>query len=466
MAKLNFFSLLQKLEPEEIAGFHKYLKQIQGKNSVSVRVFEYYRKFHPDFSDQKKMNVEYAAEKIFPKPLSEKRTQRPNLPNTFSDLFKLLKEYLIIDSVRKDEKNAELIWLDFLYKRRLASFFSSQTDSIYGKIRQEAVQLSEANQRYLGLLSAFQFQNLALQTQSPPIQAMQQCLDALRTYQEMWLEKMECQLVNARKVRPDAIAKQSDMVAMPTELRDIYRMIHQMILNEDESLFNEVEKILIENIGSIDPKELQIILAPLRNFLAGKIRKDRDNPWVAKYHELNLFRLQYDPTTRKGQIQPQEFTNIVSVATRLDKVEWAKSFIGEYGPQLDKGSRDNNIRLANATILFTEGQFKQCFELLNQDEFKDFYESMRARTLVLRCYFELKKDPDAILANCHSFEAFLDRNRKPKKEPLEATLEFVRICKSIVSMTTDKKVLLKRIQEKPNLILSHWLEKQVRKYRV
>ncbi|MBL7781572.1 MAG: hypothetical protein JNM22_10180 [Saprospiraceae bacterium] len=223
---------------------------------------------------------------------------------------------------------------------------------------------------------------------------------------------------------------------------------------------------MIENIGSIDPKELQIILAPLRNFLAGKIRKDRDNPWVAKYHELNLFRLQYDPTTRKGQIQPQEFTNIVSVATRLDKVEWAKSFIGEYGPQLDKGSRDNNIRLANATILFTEGQFKQCFELLNQDEFKDFYESMRARTLVLRCYFELKKDPDAILANCHSFEAFLDRNRKPKKEPLEATLEFVRICKSIVSMTTDKKVLLKRIQEKPNLILSHWLEKQVRKYRV
>ncbi|MBL7781575.1 MAG: hypothetical protein JNM22_10195 [Saprospiraceae bacterium] len=240
MAKLNFFSLLQKLEPEEIAGFHKYLKQIQGKNSVSVRVFEYYRKFHPDFSDQKKMNVEYAAEKIFPKPLSEKRTQRPNLPNTFSDLFKLLKEYLIIDSVRKDEKNAELIWLDFLYKRRLASFFSSQTDSIYGKIRQEAVQLSEANQRYLGLLSAFQFQNLALQTQSPPIQAMQQCLDALRTYQEMWLEKMECQLVNARKVRPDAIAKQSDMVAMPTELRDIYRMIHQMILNEDESLFNRL----------------------------------------------------------------------------------------------------------------------------------------------------------------------------------------------------------------------------------
>lgn len=467
MAKLNFFSLLKELNADDVAGFHKYLKQIQGKQSVSVRVFEYYKKFHPDFSNQKKMAVEYATAKIFPRPLSEKRKQRPYLPNTFSDLFKLLKEYLILDSVRKDEKNAELIWLDTLYKRRIYSFFASQTDSIYAKITQESSILSEANQRYLGLLSALQFQNLALQTKSPPIQDMQQCLDALRTFQEMWLEKMECQLANARKVRPGAASEQLRTVALPTELRDIYQMMHQMILNEDEALFKEIEKLLIENIDRIDSEELQIILTPLRNFLSVKIRKDRDNLWVAKFHELNLFRLKYDPGNQKEKIQPQEFTNIVSVATRLNKVDWAESFVREYGPQLDEGSRDNNIRLANATILFTRNRFEQCLELLNQEEFRDFYERMRARTLVLRCNFELKIAPNDIHDYCHSFEAFLDRQRKIKKEPpLEATLEFVRICKAIVSMASTKKVLLKRIQEKPNLILSHWLENQVRKYRV
>jgi hypothetical protein len=469
MAKLNFFTLLQKLEPDEVGRFYKYLKQVQGKNSISVQVFEYYRKFYPDFDDEKKMDPGYARRKIFPEPTSKKDDSRPNLPNTFSDLFLLLKNFLILENIRREERTTELLWLGILYKRGFHSFFSAQADNVYQKMQAEPAIEGEQYWENLGTISSLQFQNLALNKKSPNIGAMQQCLNTFRNYQGTALMKMACQLANAQKLRPIAPLENEpvETPAKPEEtiLLDIYRRIYRMIHQEDPVLFNGIENLLREHFQQIDTEELQGILGHLRNFLAGRIRKDRTGLWIEKLHQLNLLRLQNDPSVRKGFLSGIEFTNIVSVATSVKELDWVESFIREYGPQLPESERPATLKLSNATVLFARKKFEAAMEEASGD-FNDFLEIMRARTLILRCYFELKKDPDTIFGYCHNFEAILLRNRKPKKDAVEAALEFVRICKSIVSMNVDRQILIKRIHEKPSLVLGDWLAEQAQKYRL
>lgn len=479
MEKLKLFTLLKKLKTDEVSAFHKHLKQLRGKASIPIRVFDYARKLHPDFKDKKKMDIDYAYRKIFGKPDLDPDAGQTNLFNTLSDLYLLLREFLIAEKIRKDKRMSELLWLDFLQERGFKVPFAKQTGALYEKMTTQSRVLSESYMKNAGT-ALLQFKALAQNTKSPDIEAMQQCLDILKIYIETIQVKMECQLATVKKLRPASPEEEGDKVQKEPEhitqdamqkhslLLEVYKDIREMIEHDDEDLFNKIEKTFIEYIDRIEIDELQNMMGYLRNFIAGKLRKDRNSPWAAKLHQLNRFRLQYDPYARRGIMTITQFTNIVNTACAVGEIVWAESFVAEYGSQLPANIQDAAVKLSEATILFEKKKFEEVIDLLNsiqQADIKEIVDEMRFRMLMLRCYFELKRKSDFITHYCIAFEAMLLRANKPKKEHVEAALEFVRICKMILKMNTNKEKLIELIKGKPMLYVGNWLIEQAEKYK-
>ena len=127
--------------------------------------------------------------------------------------------------------------------------------------------------------------------------------------------------------------------------------------------------------------------------------------------------------------------------------------------------RDKTESLSLAIIYFEQANYQEVLKCLEAKDYQDIHYIIRSRLLILRSYFELQEDVEKNLDYCIAFEAQLLRFRKPKTGAVEATLEFVRVCKMILQEKADKTILLTRITENANLYLRNWLLKQVTHYK-
>ena len=66
MLKSSLLDILRKFSAKELKEFGEYVRSpFFNKNESTIKLFDYLRKFAPDFSD-KKLEKEYAYRKVFP----------------------------------------------------------------------------------------------------------------------------------------------------------------------------------------------------------------------------------------------------------------------------------------------------------------------------------------------------------------------------------------------------------------
>ncbi len=473
MEKLKFFLLLDTLEEGEVIAFHKYLKRVHGGEDTALKIFEYIRKLFPKPLDKQKLDMEYAYRKIFREKITEKERNRKKMLNSLSDLYLWLKDFLLTEKACSDSLESRVLWLQVLQKRGLKEEFARQAAGFYAEV---GTTPEKDTKMYMRDLAAgyFQFQHLFSVRPSPPISALQECLDVLNLNTEIIKLKMACEMNTAKKVRPlesspEAravfLASSEKRMAKSRLLLRIYKGIDALILTEQEDYFNEVEHALFEQAENLDPDELHGILSYLHNFAAAQIRAGKAQIYAPKLHLLNKFGLKHRFFTVKGEMSPTQFTNIINAACAVKDFDWAKSFMEDRLYLVSDKLRDKTQSLSLATIYFEQANYREVLKCLESKDYQDIHYIIRSRLLILRSYFEIQQDREKALDYCIAFEAQLLRYRKPKTGAVEATLEFVRVCKMILQEKTDKTTLQKRIRENANLYLGDWLMAQVTKYK-
>lgn len=473
MKKLKFFLLLDTLEEGEVIAFHKYLKRVHRGEDTAIKIFEYIRKLFPKPLDKQKLDMEYAYRKIFRERITEKERNRKKMLNSLSDLYLWLKDFLLTQKVCSNSLESQALWLQILHKRGLKEEFARQAAGFYTQV---GTPPEKGTKMYMRDMAAgyFQFQHLFSVRPSPPISALQECLDVLNLNAEIIKLKMTCEMNTAKKVRPleldpeamavFLVAREKRMAKSRLLLR-IYKGIDALILTEQEDDFNAVEHLLFEQAENLDPDELHGILSYLHNFAAAQIRAGKEHIYAPKLHRLNQFGLKHSFFTLKGEMSPTQFTNIVNAACTVKDFDWAKLFVEDQLQLVSDKLRDKTRSLSLATIYFEQANYREVLKCLEAKDYQEIHYIIRSRLLILRSYFELQEDVEKNLDYCIAFEAQLLRFRKPKTGAVEATLEFVRVCKMILQEKADKTILLTRITENANLYLRNWLLKQVTHYK-
>jgi hypothetical protein len=141
---------------------------------------------------------------------------------------------------------------------------------------------------------------------------------------------------------------------------------------------------------------------------------------------------------QKEKMTDVQFTNIINFACFVGDFDWARLFMEQHSHLLNREHYDNAILLSNGLLLSAQKKSRATLDLLEQTNFNDVHLSMRARSLILKSFYELQEPAERILSNCSAFNAFLSRNRKSHSSSIESTQNFVKIVKMMVNGKKDK----------------------------
>jgi hypothetical protein len=163
-------------------------------------------------------------------------------------------------------------------------------------------------------------------------------------------------------------------------------------------------------------------------------------------------------------MSPTQFNNIINVACKVNAFDWATTFVKAQNHCLHPENREHTTQVAYALISFEKGHFKASLQTLEGMRFNNIHQAIRLKTLMIRCYFELKEDEDKILNYCASFEVYLFRHRKSNKESVKATLNFVRNIKLLIQKKISKEKLLHKIEDTSPIYFKSWLLEKAADY--
>jgi hypothetical protein len=194
------------------------------------------------------------------------------------------------------------------------------------------------------------------------------------------------------------------------------------------------------------------------------LREGKEAFWE-EIHLLNKFGIANQVFTSNGAISTTQFSNIVNAACKVKDFDWAIAFIVSQSRYLPKEVSEEIVILSNAIILFEKKDFEKTLQSLEDISFKDIRHAIRSKSLVLRSYYEVKKDENQILDFCIAFETFLRRNRKPKREAIEATLNFIHFVKVLVRKKTEKELILNSLENTKPIYFKPWLLEKLSKYK-
>ncbi len=477
MKNLKFLNLLRTLKKEEVSAFHKYLKQAHGGEEVALRVFDYIRKFAPDFQEEKKLEMAYAYAQIFSSDLPDdaterKRTQK-NVLNTLSDLHAWLKDFLLAEKIGNDTLESQALWLGILQERGLQAEFSKHTARFYAQAK--AVPQKSTDGYLMEMVASyFHYQDLSAVMPVPDREALQECLATWATAAEIIQLKMDCRITNLERVRPPAASDSPSIqspelpgkpIAATNPLLLLYRDIRQLVETEQEVYYDRVKAGLDTWADQLAPDELHGIISYLRNYAAIQIRNGRDDIFKEKVHQLNKFGLQYASFNQTGVMSPTQFTSIVSVACSVNDFKWATSFIEAYTRFLPTNVRQDSINLARAIICFEQKDYPAARTLIASTEFRDIHHVIRSRSLILMMDMDIGEGADKILGYCAAFIALLGRTPKPETEAVKATLAFIKFVRMLVLEKVEQQTLIDMIKKAPHLYLRSWLLAQAANYK-
>jgi len=458
MKNPKLFALLDTLEENEVSDFHKYLKQQHGKEAVALQVFDYVRKH---WGDEDKLELTYAFRKIFKAEISGSATHRKKILNAYSDLNLWLKDFLLTEKALKNTFENQVLWLGILQERGLEDAFSKAATQFFEETNaapQKGIKghIRQATANY------FHYQHLLRAKAQVDQKAFEQCMQTLGACSEILQLKMASEKANMQKYLPPNDTKKAE--PKPAVLLLIYRELHQLLITEQEVHFHQLNKMLVENIETLDSVELQELLKHLYNYAAQQIRNGKEAVFVKALHLLNLFGLEHNFFTEKGVMSATNFSNIVNIACSVQDFDWISKFVASKSKLLPDDIREDTVAQTKALIFFEKKAFRKALKVLESTEFKDFKFVIRSRSLVLRSYYELGEDVDKIVEYCINFEALLRRQPKTQAGFVEATLAFTSVFKAMAQGKGEKQALVQKVNETPNMYFKKWLLEKLEEY--
>lgn len=462
----KFLSILKKLSQSELDAFQKHLQYEHPREKIASAVLRQIQRFYPDLDQITPQKIAVMYPKAFNAPFNPDGRSLKNFQNTCSDLYKWLKHFLIITKIQENKTLQESVWLSILQEKALDDEFSKQAAHFYYSTRNTPF-TSHTDAMPHWLASYFFREQLSKHQPLNHAHLIQQCTETMTQCWEVIRLKMACEMALVRQAAnhlPPSKIQAPPTVDPPgmSILSHIYETLWLLTDTGKEVYFVQLDTLLNQQGHHLDTQDLHWILRYANNFIAKQSRKNQDELDYKRMHQLNQIGLKYGVFSRNGLLSSSAFGNIVNIACLAKDMAWATQFIHTHHHIIHPESRSKALLLAQAIIAFESGQFQRVVQQLETQNFPEALDYLRAKSLLLRSYFELKYEQDFLLENCAFFENLL--RRSIKSESVKAMLAFVLTLKLIVTQKSSKTVILKRIHNTANLYSRKWLLQKAKDY--
>ncbi|MEM1120516.1 MAG: hypothetical protein AAGJ18_08695 [Bacteroidota bacterium] len=468
--------LLIELSDEELIDFEVYLKVRYRPKKLMVQVFKYFRQ-NQLLRNSKKQVFEMSV--VYRKLCKKKLTPngKKTFQNALSDLYQDVVDFLLFAEVSKDSFERDWLLLQVFQRRHQKKMANNVVQARLEKLRaipnkeqRHYLQIMQLNE-----ISHFNNYQEKVGIDTDPLVAGMDSLDSFYTISKL---QYSCEMKNRAQILVEAY----DIPMLAETLHNLegknnqqpleklyaacYRLIESNAEGDARKMKEKFDSLLkqLEENGSLLSKRDQLVAyGYLENHLVQQIRKGEAHARKQLFalHEKGLAQEVY---IYQGYMIAGQFNNIIHNACKLKAFEVAKTILKEYQIYLPPTSRSDWYNLLNGTIYFEEKDFAKSWAELASVQFLNDQLALRAKALLIRCFYELGESEYFITRFCNAFYTFIKKgNRQLSSKTLGHYLMLIKYIKILVRKyrTVGKVELAEQIKAEKYKLFAPWLLEKV-----
>lgn len=464
MISNKLLSLLSTFNKYELNRLRKFLQSPYfNENEQLVILFEILNKFVR--SERENINQQAIWKKIAPgKSYNDTRFRR-----LCSDLNKLAQEFVMVDEFKKLPLASEAILLKDFNNRNLDKHFAAVERNVDNTIQK--MDRRDADFHYYNTLIEYEKhlfleKHGVLRTKKINLDKADFSLNCFYITQKL---KNYCDAINYKNIiNLDIPIHFIDLLL--EELKDstylevpsiaIYYQIMLMLMDrENEEYFHQLKNLLDQHNDKFSKAEMRTMYIFAQNFCIKKLNSGEASYYYTLF-DIYKTLIEKEIIFNKGILPPSDYKNITTVGLRIEEYEWAEKFITKYNKYLPKIARKNALAYNLALLNFYKGSYQNVIELLRDVTYKDVFDALHGRWLLLKTYYELDEF-DALDALMDSFKIFLRRNKNISKDYQQMYMNSIKFLQKIMRMPYESKAnrqkLRAQIESNKRLIERRWI---------
>lgn len=462
MKKTKYLTTLRTLSVIEMAKFSKFLKQRYNRELILLEIHKF---FKTHYLTQDPPDKEEVHQKIFGENTV---VDSRKLANGLSDLFLILKDYLIHQKLEGQTFEKEFLWLQVLEERKLEHKAILQKKKILKTVNTAKPSIWTA----FFLFKIHHFHHF-VNNRKNVLKELFHLEEAMHFFDE-FISNMKLKMVT-ESINIESVYKVSQKrgIIEPFVEHDFWTSypitpIHQFYQylyafkkrNSDESYF-KFRDFFFKQVDDFQFAEKTMGVSHITNFAAHKIRTG-ETIYLKISFENYQFAINHHLLVHQNSIDKVIYENVVTIACRMAESQWAKKFIDDFKQYLPIRFRQESYSMAKALIALDEKRFAEAEEIIKQTYFKDLMQQLRAKSFLIKCAFELES-PNC-LEQCDNYDRFIRRHRKKMSDSIYySALNFTKMLRVIDFSLLDKEVKLEQINNLKYLFMRGWLLSKVQK---
>lgn len=476
MLRSKFIDIIKTFSKAELKSFRDFLASPYfNTNKNVIRLYEFIRKFAPDFSSDS-ISKESLYKKLYPGKGYNDTVMRILL----SDLLKLAEEFMAAEISCANEYGKGVVLmnefmnrgLDNLYmssykdlknyvkgmEDRRTAYFNNYELELYNvdfHLRKDKQNLITSNVLERGESIMF-FSLIEIARNVHDIVINERTFNAKfeknLIYEFMKLFNFEEFLRKVQKQRPEHFP----LISI------YYNMVMAMLNEGNEKLYDEFKTTAVNYLFSIGRSEQHHFLHDLESCCLNNMKYN-----ASKYNneliEIYDLMLKTNTMTFTGTefITAQRFKNILIGGLNSGRLDWTKEFVSNNLSKMQPEYRESMKRYSEALFCFLDKDFETSLLHLNSIKNDYFTLKMDIKSWTLKNYIELGY-LDSAFSLIDTYRHFISKNKTISDYFRERHLNFIRYAYDVVRMKSgqsrsDAREIEKKLNGTDNVVHKDWL---------
>jgi len=469
MHKSKLLELFKYVEKEELKELEKFVSSPFFNTDPKVgELFSYIRKYHGNL-ESPRLTKQFFIKKAYKK--------NPALGNRrinylMSDLSGLIEEYWLLNELKSMEQTRERLMLKTLKKRKAEKQFFKYF---------ERLKLNQDNRKERGAYFYYhEFavnhemtvydSNIKSTKEEDYLQVSNHSLDSFYFVTKL---RYIMEMVNLNKITAKNYAiPDLDRVKQFAELVNtdelphfqIYWHLINYLKNQDLETYQLVKPTIYENFHLLETEDRFDTMTAILNTTYFRYTKSGSKQDLKEVFELFQFALKTEAFHENNILPSEVFNNVTSIGCQLKEFDWLERFFDTYSGQLKPEDQENVLAYNRGFVAVHRKQFDLAIQHMRSIDFDKRY-ILVAKSLLLRCYYELPEYDIFYYDYCRAYEQFLRRNTDFPKNQIKAYLSFIQIARKLhklKSMKSDEKqkILIEIDEFEAQPSLKKWLKEK------
>ncbi|MBK8966321.1 MAG: hypothetical protein IPM36_06510 [Lewinellaceae bacterium] len=468
MQKSVLVEIVRSLSKKEIRDIFKWLQSpAHNQREDVVRLFDFLTKKLT--SEHASIDKKRAWRAVFPGEVFEDARMR----QVMYFLLKSIEEYLVFEDYGRDQVQ---------YRGTLARIYRlRKLDKAYRQAyRQGREQLEKQPLRngYYLMHSYFldleEYNHRLPISQNAPVN-LQESADSLEKWFLAEKLRIACAMIAHRNVfqkityepglLDDTLAYVQDKKLLNEPAIASFYFAYLAITHpEEESYFDQLEKLLHNEITRFDHSEARVLYIAALNYCVPKINQGHLN-FARRAFILYRTGLETGILLENNMVSRYTFGNAVGAALRVGEFGWAEQFIEQFQHHLEEKERQSIVNFNTSRVYFEKGDYGQAQQLLTRFEYDDMLLNIIAKTMLLKIYYEIG-ELDAFESLLESMRIYLQRKEALDPTRKAAYKNMISLMKKLLNLNPYSKAQTERlhtmIQGTQPLMERDWLLRQVK----